>query len=200
MKFNPEGQLYQMTTTVAQFICLNVLYIILCIPVVTIGWAPSALFEVCLPYADHEKGYLLKDFFKALRKNFRQPTLGFLALAVPILLLFYSGNFWLHLGSIMNLIIGIVSFFLCAYFVLALIYFCALQGRFNTTLKQSLKNALLLPIAHPVRSMGLLLIPALIFCFLVLFPFLQFSIFIFVFSFSAYCSSFLLLSIFKQVG
>ena len=69
MKFNADGSFYKITTITTQFIALNLLYLICCLPIITIGAATTALLDVTLHYADGEKGYLIKDYFLSLKRR-----------------------------------------------------------------------------------------------------------------------------------
>ena len=53
------------------------LFILTCIPVVTIGMATSALFEVTLRYSDEEGGHLVKDYLRALKSDALRGTVVF---------------------------------------------------------------------------------------------------------------------------
>ena len=62
MRVDPDSRSAQGLTTFLQFVALNVLYIVACVPVVTAGAATAALYEVALRYADEERGYLITGF------------------------------------------------------------------------------------------------------------------------------------------
>ncbi|MRJ46974.1 YesL family protein [Fundicoccus ignavus] len=198
MKFNPDGTLYKLTTVTSQFIFLNVLYIISCIPIVTIGVATSALFEVLLRYADDERGNLIRDYFIALKSNWKQASLAYLCLFFPIALLIYSSTFWFSIGSILSSIVGVVAAIIAAYLLTVFLFSMALIGRYQNTLRQTLKNACLIAVADPIRALGVLLIPVTLFCLMVIFPGFRLFLPLFGFVLMAYCCAFLLLSIFKR--
>lgn len=198
MKFKPNGQLYQFTTVTSQFILLNLLYLLMCLPIITIGVATSALFEVLLRYADDERGYLIKDYFQAVKSNWKQATAAFMLLIGPMALLIYSSSFWFAMGTLLTSIVAVISGILAAYFFVVLTLSLALIGRYKNSLKQTLKNAFLLPVADPVRSLGILLMPVVLFCLMVLFPGFRLFLPLFGFVLICYCSAFLLLSIFKR--
>ena len=80
MKYNPDGQLYKITTVFSQFTLLNLLYIVSCLPIITIGAATAALYEVTIRYADEERGELIVGYVRALRANFMKATGSFLLL------------------------------------------------------------------------------------------------------------------------
>ena len=58
----------------ADLIILNLLTIVCCIPVFTIGASITALHFVCLKMVRDEETYIIKSFFKSFRQNFKQAT------------------------------------------------------------------------------------------------------------------------------
>lgn len=196
MKFNENSVFYKVTTITSQFIALNLLYLLCCLPLVTIGVATTALLDVTLRYADGERGYLIKDFFSSLKHNWKQSTQVFLLLSLPFLLLSFSSIFWFSFKTILTTIAGLTTMTLASILVIALIIATALISHYENTTKQTLQNALLLVVAHPLKAICLFLIPVTICCLAILMPTLKIIFVAVGFSLSAYISAFLLLSIF----
>ncbi len=198
MKYNPDGQFYKVTTTIFQFTFLNILFLLSCLPLFTIGAATSALFEVTIRFADDERGELIIGYLQALRTNFMQATASFLLLLFPIVALIYSSLFWFSAETILASVFALLLTVAALYLFIVLVYCLALVGRYENSFKHTLKNAFLLPLSAPVRSLGLALIPVTAFCMVILFPVVKMLLLIFGFSFVIYCSSFLLLSVFRK--
>lgn len=199
MKFNPDSTFFKITTTISQFIVLNICYLIVCLPIITIGSVTSALFSVTMHYADHEKGYLVIGFFKHIKENWKYSSLIFLSLLLPIVALSYSGIFWIKLNSsIFSMLVGIIALFIAFYLALALIYGLALIGRFDAPFQQTIQNALYLPLTEPFRSLLFVLVSITIAALLSLIPGLRLIWALFGFSFTSYCFAFLFLTIFKK--
>jgi uncharacterized membrane protein YesL len=146
-------------TVLILFVLLNLLYLLTCLPVVTIGAATSSLFEVTSRYADHERGDLVRGYLAALRRNAGPGTAVFLLLMVPALMLVFSGAFWLSMDGALTAAAGGLAILGAAYLGTALLYGLALVGSFTSPVGQTVRNALLLPLAEPARTLGLLLIP-----------------------------------------
>lgn len=60
---------------VADFIILNLLWIVCSIPIITIGASTTALYTVMLKLVKNEEGYIAKGFLKAFKENFKQSTI-----------------------------------------------------------------------------------------------------------------------------
>ena len=68
----------------ADLIALNLIWLICCIPIITIGPATTSMYCVARKMAEGEWPAVLKSFFKAFKDNFKQSLLVFLALCVLI--------------------------------------------------------------------------------------------------------------------
>ncbi len=159
MRIDPDGRTVQGVTVLILFAVLNVLYLVTCLPVVTIGAATSSLLEVTHRYADDERGDLVRGYLVALRRNAGAGTGVFLALGVPAAMLAFSGVFWLSLDGVGTAVAGLLSLLGVAFLLAALLYGLALVGTHTAPVRQTLRNALLLPLAEPVRTGALVLIP-----------------------------------------
>ena len=88
--FNLDNPLMQFLSTLTDIVILNVISLICCIPVVTIGASLTALHYVTIRMARKEEGYIIRDFFKSFRQNFIQSTVIWLLFLV-ISFFFYAG-------------------------------------------------------------------------------------------------------------
>lgn len=56
------------------FMCLNLLYIITCVPIITIGAATSALYDVLYQISKGEDGHCLNRFVRSFHKHLKKAT------------------------------------------------------------------------------------------------------------------------------
>ena len=70
--------------------------------------------------------------------------------------------------------------------------------RYQNGVRQTLKNALLLPAAEPVRTLGILIIPVTLVSLSILFPPFAFVLLTIGFSVGAYATAFLFRSVFAR--
>lgn len=159
MAIDLEGRTVQGIGAFAVMVVLNLLYLLACLPIVTAGAATSALFEVMLRYADHERGKPLTDFLRALRHNLLRATAVHLALGVPVLALLFAARFWFTVGGPLSLVGALVAALMAVYLLGALLHGLGLVAAFDEGVGRTLRNALLLPGAEPLRTAGLVLIP-----------------------------------------
>ena len=201
--FSIDSPLLRALNKVADLIWLNILFIVCCIPVFTLGAALSAMYSVTLKMTANEEGSISQCFFKAFRQNFKQATILWLILlgfGLVIILDFLVVPF---MGGI---IYEIAFWFLCVIGILYIMVFSfsfPLQSKFENTVKRTLMNALFLSFFHlfPTTIVVSLLtaIPGLIVYFVpsLILKALPFVILI-LFSGIAFLNSKLLMPIFRQ--
>ena len=62
--FNMDNAFWRTMGKIADLIILNILFIICCIPIVTIGASYTALYTVMLKLVKNEEPYIFRGFFK----------------------------------------------------------------------------------------------------------------------------------------
>ena len=133
--FNMDNKFFTFMSRVADLIILNLLCIVCCIPVVTIGASTAAMYQVLLNVLDGREDGVLRDFFGAFRHRFGFYTklwLVLLALGLFFGLDLYFYYLWSAAGSWM----GVVLFGLFA--AAAVIYLCTMLYVFPYALRREL--------------------------------------------------------------
>ncbi len=131
----------------ADFIILNLLWVVCSIPIITIGASTTALYTVMLKLVKNEEGYIAKGFLKAFKENFKQSTIMwiiFLLISIVFVVDFVSIKLMSdEIGGILQILFLFMGALLAAWMV----YAFALQARFVNTVKNTLKNAMILVFA-----------------------------------------------------
>lgn len=196
--FSIEGKFFKTLTKIGDFLILGILTLICSIPVVTIGASLTAMFYVGMKLVRNEEGYIVKDFFKSWRQNFKQSLLMELIIAALGIILVADiricsvwaateGSTFARL--LMFLVIGVLL-------ILAgvMLYAFPLLARFENTVLKTLKNALLLCVHHLSQTFVMLLATgALIYFSLGFYP-----VFILTVPFMCYVDSYVMARIMLQ--
>lgn len=130
-------------------IILNMIFVVGCIPVITIGTSLSALYAVAMKMARGEDPSVWKEFWKAYKRNFKPATICWLIMAVIAVLLFvdfriigvFRGS---NLYSVMRIVLAVIL----GMWVLMFQYLFPYIARFENGIFATLRNALLLSAAH----------------------------------------------------
>lgn len=198
LKFNIDSPLFRFLTTLADFVVLNIVFLLSCIPIFTIGTSLTALYHVTMQEARTEHGYILRNYFKSWKQNFKQSTfIWAIYFAVGAVLLF-NLSFWYALRTTTGNIILVILVIASAVYIVSLLYVFPLQARFANKLSQTIKNSVFIALQNLRMTLLLLLINGLFAALCVIVP--QAAIFmIFLgFTFIAYCNSFILNKVFKK--
>lgn len=165
--FDINSPLMQFLSRVADLIILNILTIVCCIPIVTIGAAMTALYDVTGRML-RDEGTIWKGYWSAFRANFKQATIIWLIMLVIGLLVGFSVFFYMQVemnGSGFFMVAAIMVFLVWA---IVLSWAFPLLARFENTVKQTLRNALFLGLGylpHSVVMVFLNVLPVVIFVF-----------------------------------
>ena len=95
--FNMDNKFFTVMGRVADLIMLNVVFLICCLPIVTIGASLTALHYVTLKMARNEESYIIRSFFKSFKQNFKQATI------INLIMLLFGGLLYLDLNIINNM-------------------------------------------------------------------------------------------------
>lgn len=197
--FSIDSKFMQVLSRIYDIAVLNMLYLLTCLPIFTIGAATSALYAVCFRMGtDREEG-ILKTYFRSFRTNFLQGTGLFLLLFVGELLCLLAIRIllpqrgWMSMVSYLWIVLLVLLSFLYSYAF-------PLQSQFCNSVGQTLKNALLLSVGFLPRTILVCLVNALPLGVMVLAPDVGLRIgyvwFFFYFSAAAYVNSRILQKVF----
>lgn len=175
--FRYDSPLMRFLTGIFDLLVLNILWLVGCIPVVTIGASTTAMYCVMLKLAKGEEYEVFLPFGKAFRDNFKQATLiwliflaAFALVGINLFLCFFG----VLDGTFLKLIVLIISGLLAIPVFFAFLYALPLQARFYNPIKQTLQNALLISLTHlPATILMVLLDAAVIWVTVFAVPFLS---------------------------
>ena len=76
MNIFEEGSPFQrFLNKVADLLILNLITLVMCVPIITIGAALTAMHYVLLKMVRGEEGYIVKSFFRSFKREFGQATI-----------------------------------------------------------------------------------------------------------------------------
>lgn len=147
--FSMDSPFFSFMSRLADIVILNLLYIICCLPVFTVGAATSALYYQVMKMSKNEESYVFRGFFKAFKENFKKATPAWLLLLAVALLLSLDLYLAPTLGDA-ALVSGfrIICCVAAVFWLMTFSYTFPLFSKFENTIKNTLKNALLMGIRH----------------------------------------------------
>ena len=172
MQYNQDSKFWHFATLVADFILLNLLFIVLCIPVVTIGPAIAALIHTTLKLSEDENRTLVKPFWNEFKRDITKKMLLWIVYLVLIAALVYMAQFYWNFANNNTELFKIIGFmlFMLSAFILVLTIVASIIGLAMTTqyfspIKRLVKNSYLLIIVMPIQSliMAVIIVAATLF-------------------------------------
>lgn len=162
--FSMDSMLGRVLYWIADIFILNILWIIFSLPIFTIGASTTALYYSMMQRQRRDESYIHKNFIKAFKENFKQSTILWLIMILVALVLFADLRIGLFFNINQNLLIGkifiVVSVILMIPYLFVLLYIFPIQAKFENTIKDNLKNAILMAIGHLGYTLLLLMIVA----------------------------------------
>ena len=167
--FSMDNKFFTFMSRVADLIILNILCLLCCIPVVTIGPSLTALFYVTLKMVRNEESYIARGFFKSFKENLKQ------GIVINLIMLLVGGVLYLDFrivsrssasgsGRVMTILLLIALIFYMMLFT----YIYPLLAKFVNTVRNTFTNALLMSLRHlPYTALmiAISLLPFIVFYF-----------------------------------
>ncbi len=187
---------------VADLIILNLLFLLCCIPIVTIGPAITAMYYVTMKMVRNEESYIARSFFKSFKENFKQGIAIWMMALVLILLEFMDFFIMKQLSGGIYTVVKYGLLVIALLMAMILQYVFPLLAKFYNTVKNTIRNALLMSLRHlPYTILMLLINIAPIIAMLLntmIFSYGILAYFLLGFSTLAFANSFFLVKIFDK--
>jgi len=91
--FNMDNAFFRFMGKLFDVVALNLVFIIVCIPLVTIGPAISALYYASVKSIRRDRSYPIKEFFKAFKRDFKQSFIVGLILVLASVIIYVDIRF-----------------------------------------------------------------------------------------------------------
>lgn len=139
-------------------ILLNIIYVISCLPIITIGAATTALYHVCIISIRQGDGYVIKRYISSFVHNFKQATILWLIMLAMWSVMIWDLLFWYRMGTgfgnVMFCLSAIVALVLC----IVSLYVFPVLSKLKGTVLSTIKNAAAFAIGYFPYTVILLLL------------------------------------------
>lgn len=152
--FELDSPYNRIITKTVQIVYLNFLWLICCLPIVTIGASTTALYYVAMRMARNEEGYITKDFMKSFKLNFRQATILWGIILLIGFILVQDYRYFNYMGSLLG---KIGSILMLIVFTAVTIFLFPVLSRFDNTKRNIMKTAFYMAASHWPSTLILIL-------------------------------------------
>lgn len=149
--FNMDNKFFTLMGKICDLIFLSLMWILFCLPVITIGPANTALYYVTVKVIRRERGYLFREFFKSFRLNFKRGAIIGVIFTIMFAILGFdlitawtadTGN------SSMNSVFFGIYLAITLILLSISIYVYPVLSRFDMTLRQLVKASSYMAMRH----------------------------------------------------
>ena len=133
---------------VADLIILNVIFLICCLPIVTIGASLTALHYVTLKMARNEESYIVKSFFKSFKQNFKQATIINIIMLVIGAILYFDLHIVMGMSGSLSQVLYIIFIAFAFLYLIVFLYIYPVLSKFYNSIKNTFRNAILMSIRN----------------------------------------------------
>lgn len=158
--FNADNKLWSGINSAIDAILLNMLWLITCIPIITIGAATTAYYYTNHKVIRNQRSGIWTEYWSSFKGNFKQATKTWLIFLVIFVLMYFDINICSRylqagqkIGAMMYLFYGLLAIML-VWFAFVFAY----MARFENTMKETLKNAAAIAATNPLSSLLVLVI------------------------------------------
>lgn len=156
--FNLDNQFFSILGKAWDILALSFLFLILCIPVITIGPAITALYYTIVKNIRRDHGYLTREFFHSFKLNFKNGVITGLILILLYIIIYFDYRFVNSLNSTYALIVKTIYNSLFIILLSMTIYIFPILSRFKVGIGKLFKTAIFMSIKHLPTTCLLILI------------------------------------------
>ena len=146
--FNVNNVFFRFMGKLFDVVALNIVFIIVCIPIVTIGPAISALYYASVKSIRRDRSYPVKEFFEGFKRDFKQSFIVGLIMVIAGIILYIDVKFSVDFIQNSFTYMRYIYFIIAAVLAFIMIYIYPLISRFSLKLSGLFKLSFYLSIRH----------------------------------------------------
>lgn len=163
--FNYDNPIWRFIGKFWDLLIIHILWVICCIPIVTVGAATTAMYYVTLRLVRDDDGYTIRSFFKSFKENFKQATIIWMLFLVIGLILGFDVYFVatvLTTSSTFRTVLATAFLAMLFIWLAMFTYVFPLQSRFYNPVKRTIFNSFFMSVRHVFSTIGMLVIDGVI--------------------------------------
>ncbi len=149
--FSSDNKFFVLMSKIFDVMVLSLIWLVLCLPIITIGPASTAVYYTMVKVIRRERSYLLKEFFRSFKLNFKQGAILTLIYAALVAIMYFDFMYVQELseaGSKYGPMLFGAFLVLAIFVVFTAVYIFPLLSRFTVTIKNLIKWSFFIAIRH----------------------------------------------------
>lgn len=197
--FDLDSPIMRGLTKMADLMLLNLLTVICCIPIITVGASFTALHYMALKLRRNEESYIIRGFFKSFKQNFKQATIIWLMNLIILIVL--AGDFYIihSMGESFNKVLQVIIAVVAIIVLFTSTFVYPVLAKFDNPVMRTIKNSLVISILQFPKTILMFILNWLPWIIMLTMIRVAPLAVIFGFSAPAYASAFLYSNFFKKL-
>ena len=150
--FSDDSVFMRLIFRLTDIVVLNVLFILTCLPIFTIGTAITSMTYTAMKSIELDDGYIAKKYFHSFKQNFKQGTGTWLIMLFAGSILFFDVYFWIKMWTTQRADLAkymiVFSVVMAFVYIMVLVWIFPIMSAFKNTIKKYIWNSLALAIRH----------------------------------------------------
>ena len=147
--FRYDNKFFEALGKISNTVILNLLCIVSCIPIITIGASATATYFIAMQIVKDEESYIIKEFIKRFKENFIISTkIWIIMMIIGGVLCFDFYISKLIINEYMRIILQFILSMISIIFVFSITYVFPIASKFENTVKNTMINSILISIQH----------------------------------------------------
>ena len=146
--FNMDNPFWRTMGKLVDVAWLNILWLICCIPIVTVGPSTTALYYVMLKLVRDEESHNTRSFFRSFKQNLKQGIIIWLIMLAVFFFIVMDIRAYRTFQNNIATVLSFVFIGLLIIYVLVMNYVFPVLSKFDNTVRRTIQNAFLMSIRH----------------------------------------------------
>lgn len=146
--FNVDNVVFSTINKIVDMVLLSIIFIVVCLPIITIGPAITALYYVIVKVIRRERSYVFREFFKSFKRNFKQSFIINLIFILMYFILYIDLQYANAIAGMPGVVLKGIFFAILFLTAAINIYIYPVLSRFEVSIKQLFKNSFFMSIRH----------------------------------------------------
>ena len=143
---------------VADILILNLLTLLCCIPIVTIGASITAAHYTALKMHRDTDNYVVRNFFRSFKANLLQGILIWILWIVVVALSVFAYLFYPEGG--ISTVLKVIMCSMLIFIAMTTMWLFPMQARFSNSIRITIRNAFMFSCRYILRTLGMLVVTA----------------------------------------
>ena len=157
--FRYDNKFFEALGKISNIVILNLLCIVSCLPIITIGASVTATYFIAMQIVKDEESYIIKEFIKRFKENF------IISKKIWIIMMIIGGvlcfDFYISkliINEYMRIILQFILLMISIIFVFSIMYVFPIASKFENTVKNTMINSILISIQHLPQTIVMTLV------------------------------------------